>query len=127
MRNVRTHQSDRKAILILESPWGLDKSDTNRASVLPFVEGIAKLAEHTDVFHANFYDESSFTQALECLCKVKFSSAIMYIAAHGYTELVGGVPISKIIFEIGSIAARNCVTGLMLGREASRLRQPRSG
>lgn len=55
----KKYKSNRRAILILESPWELDSTDTNRSSVLPFVEGIAKLTGNTDVFHANFYDACS--------------------------------------------------------------------
>ncbi|MHB0765369.1 hypothetical protein ACYCFC_13480 [Stutzerimonas sp. NM35] len=111
----RKHQSTRRAILVLESPWALDKSDCYRASVLPFVEGIAKLAEETDVYHANFYDKKSFKQALESLCTVKFSNAIVYVAAHGDPKSVGGVPIANVLFEIGDAAAKNGITGVMLG------------
>lgn len=111
----RRHKSTRSAILVLESPWALDKTDSYRASVLPFVEGIAKLAEETDVFHANFYDKKSFCQALESLCTVKFSNAIVYVAAHGDPKAVGGVPIEKVLFEIGVAAAKNGITGVMLG------------
>ena len=53
----REYTTARRAILVLESPWELDGTDMNRSSVLPFVEGVAKLAENTDVFHANFYDK----------------------------------------------------------------------
>lgn len=111
----RKHKSTRRAILVLESPWALDKSDCYRASVLPFVEGIAKLAEDTDVFHANFYDKKSFSQALDSLCTVSFSNAIVYVAAHGDPKRVGGVPIENVLFEIGLAAAKNGITGLMLG------------
>jgi hypothetical protein len=30
-------------ILVIESPWELDGQDSNRSSVVPFIEGIAKL------------------------------------------------------------------------------------
>lgn len=56
---AKRHSSNR-AILILESPWELDYSDSNRTSVLPFVEGVGKLAGDTEVYHANFYDKNSF-------------------------------------------------------------------
>ncbi len=78
----RHHYSNR-AILILENPWELDSADCNRTSVLPFVEGIAKLAGDTEVFHANFYDKRSFDRALEILCSARFNNAVIYIAAHG--------------------------------------------
>jgi hypothetical protein len=56
-------------ILVIESPWELDGQDSNRSSVVPFIEGIAKLHGDTDVYFLNFYDKSSFKTALDCLCK----------------------------------------------------------
>lgn len=111
----KKHESTRRAILVLESPWAMDKSDCYRASVLPFVEGIAKFAEETDVYHANFYDKKSFQQALSSLCTVRFSNAIVYVAAHGDPNKVGGVPIGHVLSEIGQAAKKNGITGVMLG------------
>ena len=62
------HRS-RRAILILEAPWELDPDDANRTSVLPFIQGIAKLTNDTEVHYANFYEEDSFEIALNHLCK----------------------------------------------------------
>ena len=67
---MKRHSSNR-AIFVLECPWELDDGDSNRSSVLPFVEGVAKFAGDTEICHANFYDESSFKKALDCLCKSK--------------------------------------------------------
>ena len=50
---IRKHTN--KAILILESPWELDDGDANRSSVLPFIEGVAKINGDIEVYHANFY------------------------------------------------------------------------
>lgn len=111
----KPEQLDRKAILILESPWDLDSYDTNRSSVLPFIEGIAKLAKNTDVFHANFYDKKSFTQALDCLLKIKFANAIIYVAAHGYGKEIGGVDIINALVGIGETARGKGVSGVLLG------------
>ena len=91
----RHHYSNR-AILILENPWELDEGDCNRTSVLPFVEGIAKLAGDTEVFHANFYDKRSFDRALEILCSARFNNAVIYIAAHGNKGKVGGVKLRSL-------------------------------
>ncbi|HDO1355479.1 hypothetical protein Q7I30_19105 [Aeromonas veronii] len=111
---TKRHSSNR-AILILESPWELDYSDSNRTSVLPFVEGVGKLAGDTEVYHANFYDKSSFLKALDCLCKRKFTNTTVYIAAHGYKKKVGNVSISDLIWEVG-LRSKECnITGLMIG------------
>lgn len=58
MSRART-RSERRAILVLESPWALDDSDSNRSSVRPFVEGMAKMEPDVDVFSANFYDKTA--------------------------------------------------------------------
>lgn len=39
-----------RAILVLEAPWALDEADAHRTSVLPFIEGIAKLAGDVEVY-----------------------------------------------------------------------------
>ena len=110
---IRKHSN--KAILILESPWELDSNDANRSSVLPFVEGVAKLVGDIEVYHANFYDESSFGKALDCLCKTRFKNTVVYIAAHGYKKKAGGVDISKMLWAIGEKSRSYNITGVMFG------------
>ncbi|HKM36549.1 MAG TPA: hypothetical protein VJY83_02785 [Thiopseudomonas sp.] len=107
--------SANRAILILESPWELDEADSNRTSVLPFIEGVAKLAGNTEVYHANFYDSKSFEQALDCLCKRKFINTTVYIAAHGYKTKIGKSNLGKLIYLIGERSKEFNITGLMLG------------
>jgi len=111
---MKIHQTHR-AILILESPWELDNGDANRTSVLPFVEGVAKLAGDTEVFHANFYDKGSFEKALDCLCKTKFQNTTVYVAAHGYKKKTGNVNITDILRLIGYRSKAYNITGVMLG------------
>ncbi|PPD34013.1 MAG: hypothetical protein CTY19_05760 [Methylomonas sp.] len=108
-------QNSNRAILILESPWELDVGDSNRSSVIPFVEGIAKFAGDTEVYHANFYDKNSFIKALYCLCKTSFQNTIVYIAAHGYKQKIGGVTIQELMSEVGEKSKKHNITGLMLG------------
>ncbi|MFV3334980.1 hypothetical protein ACNFIA_28980 [Pseudomonas sp. NY15437] len=109
------HHSSNRAVLILENPWKLDDGDCNRTSVLPFVEGIAKLAGDTEVFHANFYDKRSFDRALEILCSARFNNAVIYIAAHGTKGKVGGVKLEDLLFAIGEHSKNTNITGIMLG------------
>jgi len=104
-----------RAILVLEAPWSLDHSDANRSSVLPFIEGVAKYAGDTEVFHANFYDESSFRAALGCLCKTRYSNTIVYIAAHGSKRKIGGVDILKALCMINNVSRDYNITGVLLG------------
>lgn len=37
-------------ILVIESPWKLDDHDSNRSSVVPFIQGIARLQGDTEVY-----------------------------------------------------------------------------
>ena len=110
-----TKPHSNRAILVFESPWGLDDSDANRSSVLPFVEGIAKYAGDTEVFHANFYDESSFEKALDCLCKTRYRNAIVYIAAHGDTKSVGNVDLTNLFALISLKSHDYNISGVLLG------------
>lgn len=104
-----------RAIIVLEAPWELDPNDANRTSVLPFIEGIAKLTGDTEVHYANFYDESSFQKALDCLCKGEFESRTVYIAAHGYERTIGGMDIISLLVKIALKSKKYHITGVMLG------------
>jgi len=104
-----------RAIIVLESPWGLDDSDANRSSVLPFIQGVAKLAGDTDVLHANFYDTSSLLMAAKCLAKSKHRNALVYIAAHGADGKVGNVPLLKMFLAIQEFAEQCNITGVLIG------------
>lgn len=110
----REHRATR-AILVLESPWELDERDANRSSVIPFVEGIAKYAGDTEVYHANFYDKRSFETALRLLCRSRADNTLVYIAAHGAKGKVAGVKIADLIFEVGELSRASNITGLMIG------------
>jgi hypothetical protein len=112
---MRKLRSTRRAIFVLESPWQLDAGDANRTSVLPFIEGIGKYAGDTEVFHANFYDKSSFKQALKCLAKTQYESAVVYVAAHGNESEIGGVKTRELLSEIGKHARSLNLTGVLLG------------
>ena len=111
---MRKSKSSR-AILILESPWQLDDADSNRSSVIPFIEGIAKLVGDTEVFYANFYDLPSFRKAFECLCKVKYDNTIVYIAAHGSSNSIGSASIEKCLEEVANHSREFNIKGVMLG------------
>lgn len=104
-----------RAIFVLEAPWDLDASDANRSSVLPFLQGVAKLAGDTDVLHANFYDEGSLIHAYNYLAKSHHRNAIMYIAAHGAYGEVGNVKLLSIFAAAQIIAERCNVSGVLIG------------
>lgn len=104
-----------RAILVLESPWELDPLDANRSSVIPFVEGVAKLTGDTDVHYANFYDKSSFRRALDCLCKGELDSRIVYIAAHGYGKSIANVPMLQLLAIVAEYSKRHRIDGVLIG------------
>ena len=108
------HHANR-AILVLESPWELDDRDANRTSVIPFIEGVAKLIGGTDVHYANFYDKFSFEKALECLCKGELDSRIVYIAAHGYDTEIVGIPMLELLLIVARYSKRYRIDGVLMG------------
>lgn len=107
--------SNKNAILVLESPWKLDEHDAHRSSVLPFVQGIAKMHGNTEVYCLNFYNKSSFDLALDCLCRQKFDNTIVYVAAHGSKTHVGDVSLKHILSTINEKSRKFNIKGLMLG------------
>lgn len=104
-----------RAIIVLESPWELDSADANRSSVLPFIDGIAKLTGDTDVLHANFYDESSLLLAAQCLAKSRHRNAIVYIAAHGGGGMVGNVELLSMLAAVQIFSEECNITGVLIG------------
>lgn len=112
---MRRQPRPSRAILVLESPWELDAADANRTSVLPFIEGIAKLAGDVEVYHANFYDQDSFVKALNYLCKSRFQNALLYVAAHGFKEEVGGVRVGTVLSQVGDQSKHSNITGVLFG------------
>lgn len=110
----KEHRATR-AILVLESPWELDERDSNRTSVMPFIEGVAKYAGDTEVYHANFYDKRSFETALKLLCRSRADNTLVYIAAHGAKGKVAGAKIEDLIFAIGEQSREANISGLMIG------------
>lgn len=105
----------RRAILVLESPWELDETDANRTSVLPFVEGVGRLAGDTVIHYANFYDKSSFQKGLECLCKGDLKGRIVYVAAHGERDQVGNVKLMDLLLAIAEKSEEYQIDGVVLG------------
>lgn len=106
--------SARRAILVLEKPWKLDARDANRASVLPFIQGMARYEGNLDVCHANFYDESSLLDALDTLCHAAYNHAIVYVAAHG-DETSAGCELTPLFAAIRKRAEAANIRGVLLG------------
>lgn len=105
----------KNAILVLESPWELDNFDANRSSVLPFVQGIARMHGDTEVYSLNFYDKNSFDMALGYLCRQEFENTIVYIAAHGTKTRIGEVSLKHLLSAVNRKSREFNIKGLMLG------------
>lgn len=108
------HNANR-GILVIEAPWELDEGDSNRSSVVPFIEGIAKFVGDTEVYYANFYDKKSFNYALDCLCKRPFKDTLVYIAAHGNRKKINNVDMQEVLQAIGNKSKKYNITGVILG------------
>lgn len=108
-------ERDGCAILILEAPWGLYDTDSNIASVLPFFEGMTKLYDNVDVFHANFYDIHSFELAFQHLAKTRYDNTIVYIAAHGYKGKIEDGSVSDYVAIVNAKAKVLNITGIVVG------------
>ncbi|MDY0963752.1 MULTISPECIES: hypothetical protein [Massilia] len=107
-------QQTKGAILVLESPWGLDERDANRSSVKPFIEGMAKYAGDIEVCHTVFYDEDSFEDGLEKLCKTPFRNTLVYVAAHG-SQTHAGAHLTDISSAVRKRSKDFNITGMLLG------------
>ncbi|WP_306397220.1 hypothetical protein [Telluria beijingensis] len=107
-------QQTKGAILVLESPWGLDKRDANRSSVRPFIEGMAKYSGDVEVCHTVFYDEYSFEDGLKKLCRTPFRNTLVYVAAHG-SETRAGADLTAISSAVRKRAKEFNISGMLLG------------
>ena len=107
-------QQTKGAILVLESPWNLDRRDANRSSVKPFIEGMAKYAGDVEVYHANFYDAQSFEDALDKLCQVPHRNTVVYVAAHG-SPTHAGAHLTDVTLAVRRRSEEFNITGMLLG------------
>ncbi len=105
----------KRAVLILEGPWNMDKHDANRSSVLPFFEGMAKQFHDVEVIYSRYYDLSSFRLALTEITAPEFKSSIIYIAGHGDGKKVSGANIKKVFEECRLASSRVNATGVIIG------------
>jgi hypothetical protein len=112
-----------KALLVLESPWWTPDINRRRASVLPFLNGLANYLEHFSVYHSNFYEREGFKTALrDDLSFTREDRLYIYIAAHGVSRKIGGAPngcqgikLSTVLSEIGDLTKRKNIEGVLIG------------
>lgn len=104
-----------RAIYVLEGPWDLYDEDANKSSVLPFIEGMAKIYADVEVYHSRFYNKNSFCAALDAMCKLKHKNAIVYISAHGFKKNVGGLSLIDALIQVNLVSRTYNITGVQLG------------
>lgn len=111
-----------KAILVLETPWWPPEENQRRASVLPFIQGLANVVEHFSVYHAHFYERKGFKVALlNDLTHTKEDRLYLYIAAHGGSCSIGGtnttsgINLSTLFSDISDASRDNNIEGVILG------------
>ena len=78
------------------------------ASILPFVQGLERVAspESFDTLYFQFFDSNSFKEALGFASNIQAKFAVLYIAAHASTRKVGGVQIGSMIAAIKDYVAK---------------------
>lgn len=103
----------KNVLLVLEKPWDTPEDDMRRASVLPFLEGLARKLDF-DVYYSTFYNASSFKLALENdLIHTQQPRQIIYIGMHGHykkTERKEAVKMMNTVVNCG-----DKVEGIILG------------
>lgn len=111
-----------KAILILEQPWWTPLENPRRASVLPFIQGLANVLESYSVYHSHFYDRTSFHRALEDdLTFTRGDRLYLYIASHGAGRMIGGfysysgIGLTTILSNLDEVANYNNIEGVVTG------------
>ena len=110
------------ALLVLEGPWWTPKDKPKRPSILPFFEGLEKYKGDFNIYYSNFYEKTGFRRALEDdLTHTKEDRLFLYIAAHGYSRMIGGLKsktgmqISTLLSQVKAVAQNSNIEGVVLG------------
>lgn len=106
---------NKTALIILERPWGNGTSHNNRASVLPFFQGLQQLNGDFDLFHSQFYEEKSFKIALNEMMELDYKQFYIYIACHGEGKSLEGIRLSDALYAINDKAQTNNIVGVVIG------------
>lgn len=112
----------RKAILVLERPWWTPYENPRRASVLPFLQGMANVLENFSVYHSTFYGREGFRLALEDdLTFTREDRLYLYIAAHGRGRMIGGsevyqgMQLRTMLGDLEDAAGYSNIEGVVIG------------
>ncbi|MDE3271372.1 hypothetical protein [Pseudoalteromonas sp. G4] len=106
------------AVLILERPWGEYISHNNRASVLPFFQGLQQLQgekSQFDLYHRHFYEAKSFKAALNELMALNYEEFYIYLACHGNNRSLEGMHLTTALEEINEHATKKNIIGVIFG------------
>jgi hypothetical protein len=110
------------ALLILEGPWWTPEQKPKRPSVLLFFEGMENYKGNFNIYYSNFYEKCGFVRALEDdLTHTREERLFLYVAAHGYTRMFGGLgarkgmQISTLMREVKKAANYSDIEGVVFG------------
>lgn len=106
---------NKTALIILERPWGNGTSHNNRASVLPFFQGLQQLNGDFDLFHSQFYEKKSFEMALDEIIELDYKQFYIYIACHGKGRRLDGLNLTTAMRIIHKRAQSNNIVGVLIG------------
>ncbi|NMH60208.1 hypothetical protein [Alteromonas ponticola] len=103
------------ALIVLERPWGYETSPNNKASVLPFFQGLQQLNGNFGLFHTHFYDKQSFEIALDEMLALEYDTFYLYIACHGFGRTLDALHLTSLLREINQQAKKKNIVGVVLG------------
>lgn len=123
------------SLLVLENPWYESLADS--LSVVPFVEGFTRWAPDVSMYVRPFYRAAEFQTWLSDFARKRrgIGRRVVYVASHGTTGRVGGLPDGSGAFNFGTLLAilkqTTALDGIHLGccsfgnrRNAERLLRP---
>lgn len=103
------------ALIILERPWGHHISPNNRASVLPFFQGLQQLRGDFDLYHSQFYNKASFELALAEMLEAEYEEYYVYIACHGKGRKLENMHLTSALSAINQQAKVRNIVGVVTG------------
>ncbi len=103
------------ALIVLERPWGYETSPKNKASVLPFLQGLQQLNGNFELFHTHFYGKESFETALDEMLALEYDAFYLYVACHGFGRTLDALHLTSLLKEINAQANNKNIVGVVLG------------
>lgn len=106
-------QQDEIASVVLEDVLFQFGDNRGQVSVAPFFDGLVRFFDNVRIYRLNFYDASSFAQALDNAMSVSESRVILYVGAHGSKGRIASANARTIASQIAK-AAKDKLEGIIL-------------